>query len=165
MRRHNVIRSKADVQTSYHQSHSGQPMLNIKVWTTRDDIECAARQYGSELAEPLFLEWLRNVATDEQLESADSFARELGWEMATDDAANAFPNRSVKVWSAGRSGGWLVVNGLPDVADWDAIQLGQWRQYAKWVDATVADHAYRVADILRHNQFESWVPEPLKAIG
>jgi hypothetical protein len=164
MRRRNVIRSKADVETSYHQGTTGRPMLDVKVWATRDDIERVARQ-ASELADPLFLEWLRNVATDEQLESADSFARELGWEQATDDASNAFPNRSVKVWSAGRSGGWLVVDGLPDVADWDAIQLGQWRQFAKWIDATVADHAYRVAGILRHNQFESWVPEPLKAIG
>ena len=49
------------------------------------------------------------------------------WEDAEDTARDIFGDKSLTVYSEGRSGGWLVVNGLPDIEYWDAIMLGKWR--------------------------------------
>ncbi len=52
------------------------------------------------------------------------------WEDIQEWAKECFGPR-VKVWSAGRSSGWAVVEGLPDLDDWNAIQLGKWAKFAK----------------------------------
>lgn len=43
------------------------------------------------------------------------------------------------VMSAGRSGGWLIVEGLPPVDSWDAVQFGQWRKFARLIRDEIAD--------------------------
>jgi hypothetical protein len=43
-----------------------------------------------------------------------------------------------EVWSEGRSGGWLVVSGLPDIETWDAIQLGKWAKVVKFCEEEIA---------------------------
>lgn len=35
----------------------------------------------------------------------------------------------LKVYSAGRSGGWAIVIGLPPIESWDAVQLAKWRKF------------------------------------
>ena len=36
---------------------------------------------------------------------------------------------SVRIYSAGRSGGWLEVHGLPALESWDAVDLAYWRRF------------------------------------
>lgn len=36
---------------------------------------------------------------------------------------------TITVESAGRSSGWLVVRGLPELSAWNAITLGHWRRF------------------------------------
>lgn len=47
----------------------------------------------------------------------------------------------VQVYSEGRSGGWCVVHGLPEIEEWDAIALGRWARFEKGVKL-IADEEY-----------------------
>ena len=61
------------------------------------------------------------------LQYAGESLAEMFWEDAEATARDIFGDKSLKVYSEGRSGGWLVVEGLPDIEYWDAIMLGKWR--------------------------------------
>jgi hypothetical protein len=43
----------------------------------------------------------------------------------------------VKVYSKGRSSGWLTVHGLPPVESWDAVDLARWRRFEREVESDV----------------------------
>lgn len=47
--------------------------------------------------------------------------------------------RGYQVGSEGRSGGWLVVRGLSDVDEWDAVMLGKWRRLEAWCKAEIKE--------------------------
>lgn len=49
-----------------------------------------------------------------------------------------FPGYKVRVDCQGRSGGWLVVQGLPPVEDWDAVMVARWNKFQKAVKEDVA---------------------------
>lgn len=87
------------------------------------------------------------------------FACEQGWEDAKELANDIFP-QVVKVWSDSRSGGWLVVDGLPDVDDWDAIQLGYWAKFVKGVQAILDDLDYQ---FIWHLNVNVWEPHDEQA--
>lgn len=53
-----------------------------------------------------------------------NFACELGFEDATEDAKALFGD-DVKLSLEGRSGGWLVVTGLPDLERWSPVKAGE----------------------------------------
>jgi hypothetical protein len=40
-----------------------------------------------------------------------------------------FPGEKVTVDCQGRSGGWLVVLGLPPVEEWDAVMVSRWNKF------------------------------------
>ena len=141
---------KSDVETRsgpYGGDPRG-PCLNVKCygnWPRRE----LARHFGIDYNAP---------ELDTALEYAWESACEQFWEQAQDVAnyalegaeraekLNGKPGRYT-VYSAGRSGGWLVVEGLPDLETWDAIMLGRWAKFAKTI---AADIAYRLGfDALR----------------
>ncbi len=64
------------------------------------------------------------------LEWQFQFAQERFWEDTQEWAKECF-GPGVEVWSAGRSGGWAVVEGLLDLDGWNAIQVGKWAKFAK----------------------------------
>jgi hypothetical protein len=66
----------------------------------------------------------------------------MAWEFAQTLADDTF-GAGAKVWSAGRSSGWCVVDGLPDVDSWDAIALGRWARFARDVRAIADDLPYQ----------------------
>lgn len=144
----------------YRPSH---PALNIKVGNLWRDVERAAdevcKDNGDE--EPArFKEWLHDVVWDhdEPFNSAWESARESVWEMIETDAADIFP-QSVKVYSEGRSGGWLVVHGLPDVEKWDAVLVAKWSKFARFVADYLKGFGYDVCWQLHANAYESWKDE------
>lgn len=67
---------------------------------------------------------------EELLETVFESSREYFWEQVQDVANEIFPC-DTKVYSAGRSGGWVVVWGLPDISYWDAIDLAKWRKFER----------------------------------
>ena len=72
------------------------------------------------------------------------------------------PEAVVKVYSDGRSGGWLVVHGLPDVESWDAIDLGRWAKFEKMIRGLV-DDGYPYDFIWHlHSIYEATVVEPAR---
>lgn len=172
---------KSDVELSYHQGHHGDPMLNVKnhLWVP----ELIQRYKGkgnhefSDDAE--FWRWLEEVYENEHagrfVDMADEWARESCWEMAQEAADEVWPHRAggsheqlawrnrinrsttgpLKIWSAGRQGGWLVVQGLRPLDEWDAIELGRWAKFAKAVRGIVDDeYPYAFIWNLAVNVFE-----------
>jgi hypothetical protein len=186
---------KSDVQLSYHQGHSGDPMVNVKHHLWIPDLIRKYKGTGvhefSDDAE--FWRWLEETYEEsssyglDEFQTADEWARESCWDLATEYAHEIWPQYStemvdekawfpefppgcqhrftgnkvprkryhVQVYSAGRSGGWLVVSGLPDVESWDAIALGRWVKFEEEVRA-IADEGYPYDFIwqLRVNVYE-----------
>jgi hypothetical protein len=122
--------TKDDVERSYHQGHSGEPMVNVKVY---DSLADGFRKFlENETPEDGFnLEWIEENVSDDHLEGVFWRVCESGWEQLQSDAEDIF-GPSAKVYSAGRSGGWAVVEGLPDVDEWDAIFLAKWHKFERW---------------------------------
>ncbi len=105
-----------------------------------------------------FWAWVHEVSDNDYspdvFEGAYEIACEQGWEDAKELANDIFPPNA-KVWSDGRSGGWLVVDGLPDVDDWDAIQLGYWSKFVKGVQCILDDLDYQ---FIWHLNVNVWEP-------
>ena len=49
-----------------------------------------------------------------------------------------FPGYRLTISQDGRSGGWLVVQGLPDFESWDAIMLARWRRFERIIKQDIA---------------------------
>ena len=117
---------KEDVAT-----RQGYPALNVKVhnfWPTQAAIQ-ARFNCPEEIA-------------DRALEYAFESTAELFWnESAPEIARECFSHFPVEVWQDGRSGGWLYVEGLPDVSSWDAIMLGRWARFARMIREDIRDRA------------------------
>lgn len=122
---------KDEVQISYHNGHRCAPMINIKM-------------YGENAPKlPSTSDVMARFACSEtQAENALEFATRQACEMFWEDYQSSgsqikINGCSVKVWSAGRCGGWLVVCGLPEVKSWDAIMLGAWARFRSDVIRTM----------------------------
>lgn len=125
------------VQRSYHQGYDGQPMVNIKVrsFEIPDGDEFAELVSEFQLDSRLRDVDLRPMIerfVDENFLHLFAGSCEVGIEDAVEDArSNMFPTYDVKLRTAGRQGGWLVVEGLPDVEHWGPDLLTAWSQFEK----------------------------------
>ena len=111
---------KSEIET-YHERGSGRcPSINVKVSSfgrglSGDSLNCSedvfqtAMEYAYESAQERFWE--------EAQELAEYHLDEKG------------PFAGVKIYSAGRSGGHLIVGGLDDVEEWDAIAVTAWGRF------------------------------------
>jgi hypothetical protein len=151
---------KADIRRSYHQGHHGLPMVNVT--TLYLDCRMASGvlamvrkhhhgDFGTEPEVTEFCNWLVTV-DDDAANAAFEVACEWGWDALQNDAADAFGS-GVTVYSAGRSGKWCVVHGLPDVDDWDAVQLGKWVTFEKYAAQNVANVPFNMASYLYLNVY------------
>ena len=118
--------SKANVDT--HSDGYGRrqrPAINVKVYhyPTTSKVEDAFK--CSE-----------HVAS-EALTYAFESAQQRFWEDAQDVARDIF-GKHVKVYSEGRSGGWLIVDGInEDVESWDALAVSEWGRLVKWCEREI----------------------------
>lgn len=151
---------KADIQRSYHQGHNGDPMVNVKAHIWWPDL---VRQFkGSKEHEhgdhAEFWRWAlerdEQGDLDDSLDTAWRMACENAWDDAREYAMDIFGPRA-KVWSAGRSGGWLVVEGLPDIECWDAIDVSRWAKFQRAIEALRDDIGYQTVWNLAVNIFEA----------
>ena len=125
--------TKADVEThSDGYGRGSNPAINVKDYATSYSYVVAVMdRFGCSEA-----------TAERALEYSADMQRESFW----DDWGSRHtlreyfpPSRYGKltVYSEGRSGGWLVVHGLPDIEDWDAIAVADWGRFARSVRADV----------------------------
>lgn len=148
---------KSDVDV-YHDGREALPSINVKVddaWRWATHARAAAVDAGASVSEAdAFAAWCEEHDDDEDLYWLFGAACESGWESAEMDAEEVL-GASVKVEARGRSGGHLVVRGLPDVAEWDAIAVSRWSRFARYCVANVANVPHEMAMIAWLNV---WLP-------
>jgi hypothetical protein len=114
-----------------------RPAVNVKV---AGSPESAWAEFvkDEEPDDGFTLEWVRENVSEERLEAIfwnvceNEFEYLAAW--ATTDEDAIFPASQygrVTIEREGRSGGWAVVDGLPDVEEWDAILLARWRKFER----------------------------------
>lgn len=140
---------KTDIETHWDHGLS-HPAVNIKVdlWHLGEFIRDVG---GAD-----FLAWwesLEEGVQEDMVEAVRYWATEDGFEQAKELASDIF-SQSVEIWQKGRSGGWLVVQGLPDIDTWDAIMVSRWGRFHKAVSAIVNDFPYTVAGLIHANLYE-----------
>lgn len=146
--------TRDDVQTHYDYSRGG-PAVNVKVYQ-----DFRAVFHGlpdSDLSNPHFtLEWVERHCSDEYLDSLfwETCADE--WEQIEQDAEGIF-GPHVSVEQQGRSGGWAVVHGLPDIEDWDAIRLAKWRKFERYARQIADGVPYQMLARIYDTDFRAWV--------
>lgn len=151
----------------------GYPAINIKVYGDPRDEKLLPLELGqvaehpgapfrAVTTEPEFTyEWIdRHVSERDQNFWWDESCRDH-FEQARTLAKEIFD--AVDMWQEGRSGGWLVVQGLPDVRTWDAVMLGRWRKFETQVKVLVSDVTYGFLWLVHANVFEPWAEARDKA--
>ena len=140
---------------------------------TKDDVEMHREGYGYTRTPAINVKFYGYIDPDKVadrlgcsperaetcLQYAGTTLADMFWDDAEDIARDIFGDKSLKVYSEGRSGGWLVVKGLPDIEYWDAIILGKWRSLEVRLQNEVKyigkfDH---VIDLIEANE---WHVEP-----
>jgi len=117
--------TKADVEMHADGfGRAGHPAVNVKVYRFPSVDEIVDRFGCSE------------ATAVKAGNYAFEMEQEVFWEDAKELAREVFGN--VKVYSEGRSGGWLVVHGLPDVGSWDAITVSAWGRFERQLKADIA---------------------------
>lgn len=116
---------KSDIETRYYHGKV-YPCVNVKAYhfplpgLVESEFGCDER------------------TAERALEYAFECACETFWECVGDDVANFLP-RAKGHHQDGRSGGWLCVEGLPPVEEWDAIAVSAWGRFERAVKETIAE--------------------------
>jgi len=130
--------TRDDVQT-HGTGYAGPslPAVNIKVYgTLRDAWSDFEREESPD--EGFTLDWIEENLSDDTFDALfwNVCAAEFEYLVAyaTTDEDAIFPAAKygrLSIEQEGRSGGWAVVDGLPDVDEWDAILLARWRKFER----------------------------------
>lgn len=106
--------------------YGGYPAVNVKVHNFGPSIDQIVERFGCSEA-----------TAEKALGFAWESATQGFWEYWQDTSDPAtmpyFADYRVKVYGEGRSGGHLVVHGLPEVESWDAIMLSKWAKFEREV--------------------------------
>jgi hypothetical protein len=136
---------KADIETRSHNRGYPPfyPTINVKVYSLGLSVDALTTKYGCD---------------DDTAEQALTFAFESQqqqfWEQAEELARDIFGSH-VKVYSSGRSSGWLIVRNLPDLESWDAVEVGKWSKFARLIAADIKwrTSAETLADDIEANEW------------
>lgn len=157
---------RTDVEFHSDGFRPSRPAVNVKVRGSYDDVtlplelggvsEDGGKTWQAVLTDPLFThEWIEDNMSEESVFGFFDAACQDAWEMLTEDAKEIFGSH-VKVYSEGRSGGWAVVDGLPEFDTWDAIMLGKWGKFTRYARAYADDVPRAMVDLIYANVFEPW---------
>lgn len=130
---------KSDIET-----RAGRPAINVKC------------QHFGMYARDVVEQFKCEEATAERaLEFWFESACECFWESIGDTITHCFPGYDVKYYSEGRSGGWLVLHGLPDIESWDAILIARFAKFERLVHADIKWRSTReqIANDIEANQW------------
>jgi hypothetical protein len=145
--------SRDDVQT-----RSGTPCVNVKVYgDVSDGFKLAAKYAPADGGfDAGFTEdWIREHLSEETLDQWFWDTCSFEFEYLQDLAAEVLGIRERDVTQEGRSGGWAVVSGLPELEDWDAVQLAKWRKFEKRARSIAADIPYQLVQSIYLNAWEA----------
>lgn len=153
--------SKDDVDVHSDRFTDPVPAVNVKVnlWGKN---EAAGKAVEQDEQAPGFAAWYMDwLEANESVYWPFESSCEQGWERLQEDAdtiwnedgSNWQYRYKVTVESQGRSGGWAVVRGLPDLEDWDAIMLAKWRKFERYAGQVVEGIPYDMASIVYLNVF------------
>jgi hypothetical protein len=114
-----------------------------------------------EYTDPRFThDWIEENCSDMFLDELFWLMCGDGWDRLKDLAEEIWgPASGVSIGSEGRSGGWAVVDGLPDVEDWDAVALAKWRKFAKLARTYADDVPYQMVTSVYMNEFTQWAED------
>ncbi len=130
------------------------PAVNVKVYDSWQQVDLTSFQV--DMGDGFTLEWLEENVEDTVWMSAFESACYDGWETLQEYACEVWQKAQygkIKVWSVGRSGGWAVVDGLPNVEDWDAVMLAKWRKFERMCEVEAKDIPYRMVDYIAYNVY------------
>ena len=116
---------KTDVETHNEYYGKVRPAVNVKVYHFPSSYKIA-EHFNCEEA---------------QAEKAGEYAFQSACERFWEDAQSIFdevygPNYA-KVYSEGRQGGWLIVDGLDNIDDWTLMQLNRWHSFETRIKSAV----------------------------
>lgn len=116
---------------SYRPSY---PAVNVKVYSFPSAYQIIEKTpYLKDLEDQDEAEKLAEHASEIAFETAC----ELFWNEYAQEIANEHFPEHVKVYSQGRSNGWLIVDGLKDFSEWNAIDLRRWQGFENAIKAEV----------------------------
>jgi hypothetical protein len=146
--------SRDDVKTHYG---SDRPAVNVKVrawpfWAGVDFDGIAGEEGAPGFSEA----WIEAHLSPEHVDGVFWRTCENEWEQLAQDAAEVFGDYRVTVEQDGRSGGWAVVRGLPDLGEWDAVLLGKWRRFERYARSIADGIPELMAETIAINQWQSW---------
>lgn len=136
---------KDDVDT-----RNGLPCVNVKLYNYGPSLDKITAKFGcTEEVAQRALEWAWESDCQQFWESFEEG-------VYNDLDAYYFPNQGASVEQNGRSGGWLVVHGLKDVDEWDAIDLMRWAKFEKSIRAEVKGTGKDHDAILKNMEHNRW---------
>lgn len=144
--------SKKDVK--WHMDGMGPrvPALNVKVRA----FPLLDAKYLDRDNDPEFtIAWVGEHMTDEDVDAWFWIACESSREMLQQDAHEIFGPWAT-LYSEGRSGGWIIVDKIRDIDDWDAVELGKWRRFERFADEYVANVPSEMLSLIELNVFQPW---------
>lgn len=101
-------------------------------------------------------EWIEANVTESTRNAVWEFTCGDAYEMFKADLTDdVFKDERIKVWSEGRSGGWVIVEGLKDFESWDAVDVARWAKACRYAKAYVDDVPRQYIVSLYSNEFEA----------
>lgn len=155
---------KSDIDTHYDHGRS-LPAFNVKVYATCDDATAKRVATDNGYDPTQFMEWLRTAYASDTGYEEDWECPEWAWNSACEGESEYFQEwlpellgrDDIKSWHEGRQGGWLVVDGLPDIDSWDAIMVNRWGK-AERIAKEIASHIpYHALSLLVLNEYDEYV--------
>lgn len=158
-----IAREDVDTHSEGYDHSTRLPAVNIKVYETDlpkgEAFKALVEEHelDSRLA-ALPLDELRTLIEQyvEKHEGVFYSVCSDNYDQAKDDAIeNIFVGRNVKIHQEGRSGGYMVVGGLPDIEHWDAKLLTEWDVFQRSCKSLVESvPEAMVWSVLANNQDE-----------
>lgn len=163
-----TTRNKAAIDL-YRDGGTEYPSVNVKVYGNIDRVPLplelgmvssdGGQTFETITTEPGFThDWIDANVSERDMNIWWKMACQDGWEQAQAEADRLFPGK-VTVYSAGRSGGHLIVDGLPPVDEWDAIAVTRWHRFADHVRLIVSDIPRAMVWLINANLYEPWAEE------
>lgn len=151
---------KDDIQFHYDHGRS-HPAFNVKVYADTNDAVAKQVAIDHGYDPDKFVEWLETTYPGNY---TDWGLPEWAWNSACEAESEYFRDwlpellgQDVEAWHEGRSGGWIVVNGLPDVESWDAIMVSKWGKAERIAKEIAQGIPYQALSLLVINEYDEYV--------
>lgn len=155
--------TRDDVSTHSDGFRESRPAVNVKVYGTIEQAWPAFEREEGEHDPRFTLAWIEEHMGADELDSYFWGACEAEYEYLEEWATNAedslFPDDRITLEREGRSGGWIAVDGLPEIDEWDAVRLGRWRRFERIAREIADGIPHQMLVSIYINAFAAWADE------